>query len=99
MQALVWIESDAAPRMEAGMPAAIELEVAGGEAGTLDGTIAAIFAAPLPEELAAFASPAPMSIHRIDITLDEGLDLASLAGGECRIVIELGNHAPVAFFE
>ena len=99
VQALVWIESDAAPRIETGMPAAIELEVAGGEAGTLDGIIAAISAAPLPEELAAFASAAPVSVHRIDITLDEGLDLASLAGRECRIVIELGNHAPVAFFE
>ena len=97
VQALVWIEGDVAEDIEAGVPVTIEL--AGGESGTLDGAIETISPAPVSEELTAVASAAPVSVHRVGIALDEDLDLASLAGSKCRIVIELGTQAPVAFLD
>ena len=99
VQALVWVRSDVAPQIEAGMPAVIELGVTGGEADTIDGEVAAIASVPLSDGLAAFESAAPASVHRVEIRLDEGIDLASLAGRNCRIVIQLGRQSPVALFQ
>ena len=98
VQALVWLESDVAPRIEAGMPAAIELTTADGEADTLGGEVVTIAAVRLFEDLAEFESAAPVSVHRVAIALEEGIDFASLAGRECRIVIELGRQSPAALF-
>ena len=105
VQALVWIEGDVAEDIEggavedveAGVPVTIEL--AGGTSGTLGGVIETISPAPVSGELTAVASAAPVSVHRVGIALDEDLDLASLAGTKCRIVIELGTQAPVAFLD
>ena len=98
VQALVWIESDVAPTVEAGMPVAIELVSATGEAGILDGEVATITAVPTFEQLPALEVAAPVSVHRIEITLDEGQDLALSADVECRIVVELGKQSPIALF-
>ena len=98
VQALVWLESGVAPRIEAGMPAAIELTTADGEADTLGGEVVTIAAVGLFEDLAEFESAAPVSVHRVAIALEEGVDFASLAGRECRIVIELGRQSPAALF-
>ena len=97
VQALVWIENDVVPQIRAGMPAVIELGSTDGEAGTMSVEVAAISAVRLSEVPAAFESAVPASVHRLDITLGENLDLSSLAGRECRIVIEVGTQAPVAF--
>ncbi len=99
VQTLVWFEGGAAADIEAGAPVAIELDLAGGKSGKLDGVIETMSPAPVSEDLAAVASAAPVTVHRVDILLDESLDLTSLAGSKCRIVIELGNQAPVAFFD
>ena len=96
VQALVWVESGLAPHIKAGMPAAIELGTAGGKADTLDGKIKAISALALSEGLAALESAAPVSVYRLDITLDKSLAFAFLAGRKCRIVIELGRQSPAA---
>ena len=98
VQALVWVERGAAPHIKAGMPAVIELHPAEGEADTFAGEVAKISPAPLSEELAALASAAPVSVHHVDIALDKGIDLASLADWECRIVIELGRQSPIELF-
>jgi len=98
VQALVWVDSDIAPEIEAGMPAAIRLAVTDGEADTLNGEVTAIAAIPLSGGLAPFESAAPVSVHRVHIALDEDLEFASLAGTECRIVIELGRQSLVALF-
>lgn len=97
VQALVWVENGVAPDIEAGMPAAIELGMTDGVADTLDGEIVTTAAVPLSEGPAAFASAMSVSVLRLDIVLDESHDLASLAGRECRIFIELGSQSPVAF--
>ena len=97
VQVLLWLDSDVAPRIEAGMPAAIELTATDVEVDTLVGEVAAIAAVPLPEGLAAFGSAAPVSAHRVDIALEEGVDLDALASRDCRIVIELGRQSPAAF--
>ena len=98
VQALVWLESDVAPRIEAGMPAEIELTTTDGAADTLDGEVLTIAAVRLLEELSELESAAPMSVHRVRIALDEDIDFTSLAARECRIVIELGRQSPAALF-
>ncbi|MDE2943164.1 MAG: hypothetical protein OXT63_03015 [Gemmatimonadota bacterium] len=97
VQALVWIENDVVPQIKAGMPAVMELGTADGEAGTVSVEVAAVSAVRLSEVPATFESAVPVSVHRLEITLDESLDLASIAGRECRIVIEIGTQSPVAF--
>ncbi len=96
VQAVVWIGKGLATRIGAGMPAAIELETADGDAQTFDGEIAAISAIPSSGGPAAFEPAAPVSAHRIVVSLRNGLDLASLAGRKFRIVVELGRQSPVA---
>ena len=96
VRALVWVAHDVAPRIEAGMPAALELPTADGDLATLDGEIAAISPVPLPEGLAAFDSATPVSVRRVEIALDESPGQVSLASGKCRIVIELARQSPVA---
>ena len=98
VQALVWIDSDVALRIEAGMPAVIELALIDGVAGMLGGQVAAVAAVPLPEGIAALGSAPPVSAHRLDIALEDGSVPGPLAGRQCRVVIELGRQPPVALF-
>ena len=94
VQALVWVENDVAPQIEAGMPAMIELAVTDGAANTLDGEVAAITALALP----AFQNVAPGSVHRVAIALGEDVEFPSLSSRECKIVIKLGRQPPIALF-
>lgn len=96
VQAIVWIERGTAPQIGAGMPAAIELETADGDAETFDGEITAISAVPSSRVLEALGPAVPVSAHRIVVSLGKSLDIASLAGRKCRIVVELGRQSPVA---
>ena len=96
VRALVWIDSDVAPRIEAGMPAAIDLTMTDGKADALGGVIETI--TPVSETLAAFQSAAPVSVYLVEILLDEGVDLPSLARMECRVFVELDRQSPVALF-
>ena len=98
VQALVWVRSDIAPQIEAGAPVLIELAPGDGDAQTLDGEVAAIAAVPLANVPATLESSAPLSVLRVDIALDEDLDVGSLAARQCRIVIELGRQSPAALF-
>ena len=96
VQALVWIENDVVPQITAGMPAVMELRTADGEVAAMSVEVAAVSAVRLSEVPAVFESAVPVSVHRLDIALDESLDLASLSGRECRIVIEIGTQTPIA---
>ena len=96
VRAIVWVEHDVAPRIEAGMPAAIELATAEKALDALEGKVAAISALPLSGRLREIDASAPVSVHRVDISLRESPDHAFLAGRKCRIVIELGRQSPIA---
>ena len=99
VQAFVWVESSVAPQIEAGMPAVVELAMTTDrEAVTLAGVVAAIAVVPLSEGLADFESMASHSVYRLDVALDEGPASASFPSRECRVVIELGDQSPIAFF-
>ncbi|MDE0330264.1 MAG: hypothetical protein OXL41_00190 [Nitrospinae bacterium] len=98
VQVLVWVESDIAPRIEAGMPAMIEPDTADGKTAALGGEVRTISAVPFSGGAAAFESAAPVSLQRVVIALEESVDLDSLAGRKCRIVIELGRQSPIALF-
>ena len=99
VRALVLVDSDVALEIEAGTPATIELVMINGELATLEGEIASPLSVPFPDFLTAIESTSPVSVfHHVEITLDEELDLESLSGRECRIVIELGRQRPVTLF-
>ena len=99
--ALVWVDSEVAAEIEAGMPAVfdrdipreIELAMTDGEAEPLAGEVARVVALPVSDGMAASA---PVSPHRIEVALDGHVLFP--AGKECRIVIELGRQAPIALF-
>ena len=55
------------------MPVVIEPDAADGETGALRGTVRAISAVPFSGGPAAFESAAPVSLHRVDIALEENL--------------------------
>ena len=96
VQALIWIDADLAAAIGSGMPARMAIGADDGRTATLDGEVSAVSAVSPPEAVAAFDSAAPVSAYRIDVTLTESPQLSSVAGMECRIVIELGTHSPVA---
>ena len=98
VRVLVWSDGDIASHIEAGMPAMIELEMTDGEADTLEGEVLTIAAIPFSEELAALDSVVPVSVYRVNIALDEGLDFASLANRKCQIVIEFDGQSPITLF-
>ncbi len=94
--AILWVGNDLAPPIEPGMPATIELGTAENGADALEGVVAAISAVPLSERLGTLHSAAPVSVHRVDISLAESLDYDSLVGRKCRIVIQIGRQPPIA---
>ena len=98
VRALIWVDSDIAPRFKVGMPAVIDFGEPNRDADSLDGEIAMISAVPLSEEIAAFGSTAPVSARRVDIVLDSSQDFAHLVGRECQILVEIGRDSPVNIF-
>ena len=97
-QVLIWVGNETASQFKAGMPVAIEPDAADGVTGSLGGVVRSISAVPFSGELAAFESTAPVSVYRVDIALEESPGSKALAGGKCRIVIELGRQSPIALF-
>ena len=95
VRALIWVESDVAPRLMVGMPAAVQFGEPSGEADFLDGEIATIFSVPMSEDVAPFESTAPVSAQRVDIMLHSSENFAPLVGRKCQIVIEIGRDSPV----
>ena len=98
VRALVWLRTDAAPHIDTGMPAVLEFGTTDGAPAALSGEVEGIAAVPLSAEPTPFKPPAPIALYRVDVMLDEGPAPASLAGRECRIVLDLGRQSPVALF-
>ncbi len=98
VQALAWIQRGAAPSIEAGMPVMVELDAKDAETSALDGVVKSVSAIPFSEEMSAFPPAASVSLHRVDIALEEGFDADHLSSRECRLVILLGRQAPIELF-
>lgn len=102
VQTLVWVNSEVATHIAAGMPAVIELDAADGEIVAFIGTVSAIAAVPVSGGPAELENAAPVSMLRIVVALgtpyERDLDPDSLADGRCRIVIELGRQTPIGLF-
>lgn len=99
VQVLVGVQRDVASHVRAGMPAVMECISSSGDGETRGGRVTAMYPVPFSEDLAVFASAASMSVYRFNITLEESLDSAVVAGAKCRIVIEVGRQPPVAFLQ
>ncbi len=98
VQALVWIQSGTALSIEAGMPVTVELATIDAKASTRDGAVKAISVMPFAEGMSTFQPVASVSLHRVDIALEEGFDPDSLASRECRLVIGFGRQSPLELF-
>ena len=98
VHSLAWVATDIASQIAGGMPATIEVAMKDGEAGALDGTVAAVVAVPFSGELTELVSAAPVSLYRVAIELDESVDFTSLARRECRLIIDLGSESPITLF-
>ena len=96
VHALVWIKRNVAPDIRAGMPAVIELGPPDGVTGTLAGRVGAINVVPWTENLSRMESEVPVSVHRIEILLDERPHRTALAIHKCRVIIEVGRQSPLA---
>ena len=92
LQALVWIQRGTAPLIEAGMPVMVELDKKDAEARPLDGAVKAISAMSMSEGMSTAMPEASVSLHRIDIALEESLEPDSLTSRECRLVIGLAGN-------
>ena len=102
LQAVVWLESDIAEEIRAGMSAMIEVYSTDGTAKSLEGQVATLTPVALPDWLAQVESGAPLTMRRVDFNIDMppegGVGLDSLSGMDCRIVFTLDKQAPLAFF-
>ena len=106
VQTLVWVKRELAGQVRAGMPVVIELNGVDGKSYSLDGEVADISAtrwsagqAVLESAAqAVFGSATPVPMHRLEILLEERLDVTSLASRACRVRIELSRQAPIARF-
>ena len=98
VQALAWIQGDNALSIEAGMQVTVELDTKDAKATTLGGAVKAISATHFSEGMSTSVPPASVSLHRVDIALEEGLDPDSLASRECRLLIGLGEQPPIGLF-
>lgn len=96
LQALIWADADLATAIGSGMPAVVAIGMEDAGTATLEGEVSAMAAVPPSGGTAAFGSAAPVSAYHIEIVLTESLQLSPVEGAECRIVIELGTHSPVA---
>lgn len=106
MQAIIWVGSEDEPvlaagssLMPAGIPAALVVELADGNATAFDGKISELSALTPAGELAAVASHAPISVYRIAITLEEIPDLSGLDTKACEIIIQLGRQSLMALLD
>ena len=96
VQALVSVARDAARKVDAGASVAVHLQTARSPA-MVAGTVAAIEVANPAEGLAEFAAKVPVGLYRMEVEVGSaGVDFASLAGEPCKIVVELGDEAPLA---
>lgn len=96
VQALVSVGRDAARQVAAGASVAVHVQTVGSPA-TIAGTVATLAVTDPVQGLAEFAARMPAGLYRMEIEVGSaGVDLASLAGERCKVVVELGNEAPVA---
>ena len=98
VRAFIWAETDIASHIEDGMPVMIETELTDGEKGAHGGAVRTISDVPFSGGQGASEPVAPVFVRRVDIALEEPLDLNTLADRECRIVIELGRQTPISLF-
>ncbi len=98
VQVLIWTKGDAARDIHTKLPIVLELDTTDGEVVKFDGRITKFSSEALSEGLAMFESKAPVSVHRVDVALDEIHEFSSLTDTKCRIVIQIGSQPPIALF-
>ena len=80
-----------------GMWASVMVAPADGATRRLQGKVALVAPGPLPRWLAEMAPAVSDSMHRIEVALDPGADIAPADGAPCRVRVVLGRHSPLSF--
>lgn len=96
VHAVVWADGEFARQIRTGIRAVVELSVNDGETLAVNGEIVEVSTVPLLPELTELGSVAPMVALRVGVALDDKLDLSSLDGRECRVLIELEEQSPIS---
>ena len=98
LEAVVWLEPEMVRQITVGLPALLEVSMTDGEEHSLKGSVAAVTSVPLSAGLEPLGSASPVSMNRVRIALDEGIEFASIDGAKCRIAVEIDRQSPFVFF-
>ena len=101
VQAVVWLDGQAASDISAGMPAVVELSIADGDSPDvtiLRGQIATISPVSLSEIPTSPEMEMPTFLYRVGVALDDRVYPSSIRAGVCRVVVELGKQSPITIF-
>ncbi len=100
LQVALLVDSRVARRLQAGMPARVEVVTAGGETREVEGEVESMISDPPPRWLSEFLSADEGLAHRVNIALrpdSNGLDAPD--GAPCRARVAFDQHPLVAFFD
>ena len=98
LEAVVWLEPEMARQITPGLPALLEVSLTDGETHSLEGSVAGVVSVPLSAGLEPLGSASPVSMNRVRVALDEGIEFASINGAKCLIAVEIDRQSPFAFF-
>ena len=99
LQAVLRVAPRVAQRIRPGMPASIDLAMAGGATRTFPGEVAVVTAEPLPDWLAALDPLTAEPGRRVDVVLDDAPALQVPDGTLSRVRILLGRQTPASLFD
>lgn len=90
----VWLSTELSPKIKVGMPIMIKSTKSQEGRKTIQGDIQSILALSLSQEL-VIAGQAPRKAIRLEVNVEPAIDVPSLVGEECSVIIRLGRQSPL----
>ena len=98
LKAVVRVASRVAQRIEPGMRAVVEIDLAGEAMDVVDGEVASVTRDPAPHWLTRLLPAQDDSEHLVEVVFDPSAAFATKDGTRCRVRIEFGSYSPIAIF-
>lgn len=98
LKAIFRVPSRVAQRIEPGMRAAVEVDLADEAMNVVHGKVASMTRDPAPDWLAGLLPALPDSAHLVEVVINPSSALAVTDGTQCRIRIVFGQYSPIAIF-
>ena len=98
LKAVVRVAARVAQRIEPGMRAVVEVDLAGEAMDVVDGAVAAVTRDPAPHWLTRLLPAQDDSEHLVEVVFDPAAAFATKDGTPCRVRIEFGSYSPIAIF-